>query len=189
MGTKIIQRLSTITAVLLVIPLTIMALIACVSSESNANNIIKNGIYKYESELNFNSITYFVDESEVYSYFKTKDKNGVNLALKHMEFDKFLNSINSYENKEKYIELKDSFASSYVLENDKYKLVNAMEFEYNYDENKNEYTSAELNPIVKCDAKNNVVTLYFPFYIINDDETVEVTPIYVEAKLVLVEER
>lgn len=199
MNTKILQRLSTIIAILLVIPLTIISLAASVSNATEnedekpendepktTQNKIVDGIYRFDGELTLSNITYFIDEDELFDYFETKDINGVKNAALSMGYSTFTNNLVTADGKEKFIEFKDeNYASSYTKENDTYALLNEIEFEFTYQDS--EYVSTGINPIIKNDAENKTVTLYFPFYIENEDGTKEITPLYVEAKLVFVD--
>ena len=195
MSTKILQRLTTLIAILLVIPLTVLSVIACVTNARENENEeptvaeqkpVEEGMYRFDGTITLKNVTYFVTKSELYAACHTKDMNGVNEYLKLHGFDDFVNNLTKVGENDKFIQFKDNKASSYTKENDEYTLVNENEFEFTYDEETKEYTSTGTNPIIKNNAETKTVTLYFPFHFETEEGT-EITPVYVEATLVYVE--
>lgn len=200
MNKNFIHRFSTIIAVIIVIPLAILSIAASVTKaikDNNENDVppgppvvkkpIQNGYYSFEHEISLGNLTYFVEDSELFEYFHTKDLNGVKSdVIFNKGFNTFCKKINHVDDKEKYIKFVDNKkASSYIFDNNDYSLVNEDEFIFEYKDS--EYVSTGINPIIKAETDKKV-TLYFPFYYEDEEGTIVITPLYVEATLVLIEE-
>lgn len=208
MKRTILQRLSTLLAFIVIIPLTILSVVACVnqsnnSDEDNGNEIhnpinpsdkklkfdfnteqnpIINGIYYYESDVSFNDAYFLIDENELYSYFKTSDFNGVKRAVTEKGFDEFVTNITKANDQAKYIEFSsNNKVSSYTLTGDEYTLVNENEFTYNYENSK--FSSTGKNPLIINKIEDKEVSLYFPFFYELENGETEITPLYVKAVL------
>lgn len=200
MNRKKIQRLSTFMAFLIVIPLVVMSVFACVKKTNNGENNepqppavedtdkgdtkgpIKDGIYSFEKDVTFSDAVYFVTPKELFTFFGTNDINGVKTVAISHGFNEFASRLTKYNGREKYLEFVDnSKVTSYYFDNGNYTLIRCPEFEYEYIDS--EFISEGLNPKIENDAKNSVVTLYYPFYYKLDDGTDIITPLYVKTTL------
>ena len=198
---SILQRMATLLAFILIIPLTVLSITACINKynqpeddDTEINNPIDpddgnnenqkeiiQGIYRFENNVSFDNTVYFVSDNELYDFFKTNDINGVKKSVLSNGFDSFTENITSFEGSSKFIEFSSNFkVSSYIYKNGNFILVNNNEFTYSYEDNK--FVSEGINPIISNNAEEKKITLYYPFYYEENDELV-LTPLYVKATL------
>lgn len=142
-----------------------------------------NGIYKYtSSEYSFDD-KYYDRLSELISFFKTKDENGVFYAVKQLGFDEFISNITTDKtyNKPKAILINNGEVLNLCYDESGF---------YSYIDKTNNYSlTAISNKInasrndIKFEVNEDSISIYYQFTYTNDSNQVISTPLYIKTTL------
>ena len=142
-----------------------------------------NGIYKYtSSEYTFDD-KHYDNLSELISFFKTRDENGVFYAAKKLGFDEFISNItvDKYYNKPKAILINNGEVLNLCYDESEI---------YSYIDKTNNYSlTAISNKInasrndIKFEINEDSISIYYQFTYVNDSNQVVSTPLYIKTTL------
>lgn len=156
-----------------------------VTDSEEVEEIKINGIFKFDSNYNFNNI-YYSNLKELLTFFQTRDLNGVYKEVKNLGFDEFAKNLTKYVSGETELDRAVSIENN-TLTNLAYN--DALVYSYVNGENNFSFTqkdgkleTAANLPNLEYDAETNKLTIYYQFSYDNNDETVY-TPLYVKTTL------
>ena len=141
-----------------------------------------NGIYKYtSSEYTFDD-KHYDNLSELISFFKTRDENGVFYAAKKLGFDEFLSNItkDADTNAPKAVYIHNGYAQAIVYNEDgQYTFIN----DENYFIINDGSNFATTRNDIKFEVNENSISIYYQFTYVNDSNQVVSTPLYIKTTL------
>lgn len=143
-----------------------------------------DGLYKFTNhELTSNDIYYF-DKNQLFSFFNTKDINGVIDAVKKLGFSEFAKGITNTASNKIAVSISKDHNLIYHIEYDEYEnyTSDALDiYQYSYEDGV--ITTETNKPKIEFDSSTKTLTMFHPFnYTNNVGETIY-TPLYVKTIL------